>query len=187
MKHEKGQAVVEYAIMFPILLMFTLGIIQLSLLFVARHVVEYAAFCAARAMLVEDDPEIAQGNAERAAHIVCSAIAGRSGVQASSNPIEIPGWGVLPRYAASERKTRVERVGSREPDVITPETAICVEVTHEFELIVPVVNSIVYKLGDPRVGMRNVSYEKYGAPHVPIHGRATLARPWSVPDPDDED
>ena len=51
LRNEKGQAVVEYAIVFPIQLLFTLAIIKVAHIFVAKHVISYAAFCGARAAL----------------------------------------------------------------------------------------------------------------------------------------
>ncbi len=173
MRNEKGQAVVEYAIMFPILLMAMLGIIQLSHLFVGRHVVEYAAFCAARAMLAEEDPDIAEMQAKKAAYLVCSSIAGRSGPE--GEPIELPGWGILPRSGSAVLKTRVERVA---PRVVDPSTAISVEVSHDFELIVPVVNNMIFRLGELRVDVGDTDMFDYGSPHLELKARATLAKPW---------
>ena len=176
MRDERGQAVVEYAIMFPILLLVTLGIIQLSHLFVARHVVEYAAFCAARAMLVEEDSDAAEEQAEKAALIVCSSIAGRSGPE--GEPIEVPGWGTLPRSRSAATKTRVARVPPLDVDV-DPVTTVSAEVTHDFELIVPVVNNMVYRLGELRIGVENVDMFDYDSPHLELKARATLAKPWA--------
>lgn len=89
-RNESGQAVVEYAIVFPVQLLLTLTIIQLAHLFIARQVLEYGAFCAARAVLVGVDPVEAQ----RAAIIPISAIAGPTGATTSdsSAAIVIPGW-----------------------------------------------------------------------------------------------
>ena len=63
---ERGQAIVEYAIVFPIQILLTLCMIQLAYLFVAKQVVSYAAFCAARAALVyEDDDRFSAGDEAR--------------------------------------------------------------------------------------------------------------------------
>jgi hypothetical protein len=57
---KRGQAMVEFAIMLPIFLMALLCFIQLSLMIHARFMLQYAAFCAARASIVYngDDSEM---------------------------------------------------------------------------------------------------------------------------------
>ena len=47
--NQKGQAIVEFAIVFPLQILVTLLILQIAFLHVAGHVVNYAAFAAARA------------------------------------------------------------------------------------------------------------------------------------------
>lgn len=49
---ESGQAMTEVAVTFPILLITTLGLMQLALLYQAKNVVTYAAFAATRAAVV---------------------------------------------------------------------------------------------------------------------------------------
>jgi len=72
-RSEDGQSMVEFAIVFPVLFMFFLAIIQTALLMTARQVVHYAAFCGARAAMVEyDEQKIAQ-----AAQIACIPISPR--------------------------------------------------------------------------------------------------------------
>jgi hypothetical protein len=67
--------------------MMTLAIIQLAQIFVAKQVVEYAAFCGARAMLVGLKPQEAQ----TAAFIPLSGLCGNSTNDA--NGVVLPGWG----------------------------------------------------------------------------------------------
>jgi len=52
-RRQEGQTLVEFAIAFPIQILITLGIMQLAMIFVAKQVVNYAAFIAARAELVK--------------------------------------------------------------------------------------------------------------------------------------
>jgi hypothetical protein len=99
---ERGQALVEYAIVFPLQLMMTLAIIQLAHIFVAKQVVEYAAFCGARAKLVN----LSDDEARAAAVIPLSSICGSDPFKDSAgsppNPnapgphlfaLQLPGWG----------------------------------------------------------------------------------------------
>jgi Flp pilus assembly protein TadG len=84
----RGQALVEYAIVFPLQLMMTLAIIQLAQIFVAKQVLEYAAFCGARATLVG----LSEQEAQRAACIPLSGVCASSPEDATANVI-LPGWG----------------------------------------------------------------------------------------------
>lgn len=96
-RREDGQTLVEFAIAFPIQLFVTMGIIQLSMIFMAKQVVNYAAFAAARAELVKQEDT----DAGMAAAIVCTAIAGPTTkadnrVTREEYPlIQLPGWGLL--------------------------------------------------------------------------------------------
>ena len=165
-----GQVIVEYAIVFPILLMITLVIIQLAHIFVAAQVINYAAFAAARAAIVGEDPDAA-------AALVCSRIAGTGGVGTGST-VYLPGWGELPRSLAAEIKTETfpitdERFQQEHPDAVT------IEVTHDFELRVPVADMMVYRIGDIILGADLMDMRTYGTPHIHMRSRSTLARPWS--------
>ncbi|HUU69998.1 MAG TPA: TadE family protein [Planctomycetota bacterium] len=63
----RAQALAEWAVVFPVQLFITLGVIQLALVLVARNVVSYSAHMAARAELVGADPH-------KAAAMICSPI-----------------------------------------------------------------------------------------------------------------
>ncbi len=164
-----AQVIVEYAIVFPILLLVTLLIIQLAHLFVAKQVVSYASYCAARAALVDSDPQEAQSDANLAAQIVCSSIAGPSGV-GSDSTVTLPGWGALPGSGASAAKTKV---------IITNgDSSLTADVTHYYELTIPVANTVTYQLGDVLLTSNDVDRDKFGAPHMPITGTCTLSKTW---------
>ena len=72
---ERGQAMVEFAIVMPVLLIFILGIAQFALIINAYSIVNYAAFCACRSGVVynADDSKM-----KMAASIVCTPISGNA-------------------------------------------------------------------------------------------------------------
>jgi hypothetical protein len=224
-----GQALVEYAIVFPLQLLLTLVIIQLAHLFVAKQVIEYSAFCAARAAL--SDPDDYDGQ-RRAALVPLSAIAGRSGVN-KADFIWIPGrdaagnavgWGgraasaevyrnlrrsiedQLAHNPSAERRAGLQKelndldiwysrsqqrasegylAGSGAADEKTDVSVtvgvdgkmMIADVTHQFELSIPIGNAAVYQLGEMFPGLA-VDRSTYGAPHWEMKGSCTLARPW---------
>jgi len=167
---ESGQAIAEFAIVFPILLLLVLGIIQFSLMFVARGVVEYAAYAAARAELVNEDPE-------RAAVFVCSAIAGPSVAPGDGEAVTVPGWGELPRSKSSSLKTTVtvvDPIGDGNGEVT-------VEVTHKYELVVPVVSLLFKPVSEPvQPGdvPDGIFVTMENAPHIVLRARYTRPVPW---------
>ena len=160
----RGQALVEYAIVFPVQLMLVLAIIQLAHIFVAKQVLEYSAFCGARAALVDSD-------AFRAACIPISAVAGTSGVR-SGGSIDVPGWGTLPRSQAAEEKTLVD-VSQISVD---GSDAILCTVFHDYELRVPMGNYVAYQIGSVFLSSEELKH-RYGAPHMQIRASCALAKP----------
>jgi len=169
-RSEQGQAIAEFAIAFPVLLMLVLGIVQISLMFVARNVVEYAAFAAARAELVGED-------AERAAQTVCSTISGPSYTHGTGRPITVPGWGELPRSESSSLKTSVALIDSND----NGSGFVTVEVTHLYELVVPVVSLIFSPISQPlKPGdiPEGLFVTQNNAPHFVVRARYTRPVPW---------
>ena len=172
-RRQAGTAIVEFAIVFPVLLLIVLGVIQISLMFVAREVVEYSAYAAARAELVGEDPE-------RAAETVCSAIAGPTFDHTLGQPLKVPGWGELPRSQASVVKTSVKVIDGIE----NSDGTVTVEVTHLYEMVVPVASMLFKPIsrplepGDMPQDLQDLFVTIEGAPHFVIKCRYTRPVPW---------
>ena len=145
-KREEGQAMVEFAIAFPLQLLIMFAIMQLALVYVAKQVVSYASYSAARAAVVSDSPQDAYRRALRAGALICSPITGptvegsnftASELLSDRNMIVVPGWGLLPKSGVSRRlKTHVSRLDYPAPGEVE------VTVTHYYELTLPLVNHI---------------------------------------------
>ncbi len=154
-----GHVLAEFAIALPVLLLVTTGVMQASLVAAAKVVVNHAAFAAARAELVGEDPE-------EAAEIVCAPVAGsRTDLPPGSLPdYTIPGYGVVNRSGFSREKTSVSVV---HPDA-AGSTVVRVDVTCDIELLFPVVASLFSTAGA----------EHGGKPHMRLVETCTLARRW---------
>jgi len=188
-----GQALAEFAVVFPVQLLVTLGIIQLALVLVARDVVNYAAHMAARAELVGQEPTVA-------AAMVCSPITGTSvGARtvrmvpglgttayeqrtAYGSSISFPHWDdplpsntglpgddmELPGWGRL-RKSGVSLLKTH-TEVIQPRNGdkdyVEVRVLYEYELPIPAVN---WLFSSHRIG---------GSPHLGIVRTARVPRPW---------
>jgi len=177
LREQRGQAIAEFAVAFPLQLFVMLGTIQLGLIYVGKQVVEYAAFCAARAEVVGEDPA-------RAAQIVCSPITGSTPPKDawSAETLTIPGWGTLPRSDLAAVKTHVEVVDAAGDG----NGNVRVTVTHDLELAIPFIGHLI----DAVVGMgeggayavfaeesTSANYRD-GAPHVAIPHTVDMACPW---------
>lgn len=144
---EDGQAMAEFAIAFPLQLLIIFAIMQLAMVYVAKQVVSYASYQAARSAVVADDLNDAYVRASRASALICSPITGPTvagsnfsvgELYSGDNMIEVPGWGLLPKSGISQRlKTHVSRLESY-PD----RGEVEVTVTHYYELTLPLVNHV---------------------------------------------
>ena len=162
--NEKGQAVVEFAVVFPFQLLITLLVLQITFLYVAGHVVDYAAFAAARAQLVGEA-------AEDAAEAICTPIAGITNLNTDADPIYYPGWGDLDRSEISRERTSIDMVTALTDD----QNFIEVGVNCDVELIFPVANRIVSWI--PL--LPDESYGDVGEiPHVAISALHRMPVPW---------
>lgn len=160
---EAGQVIVESAIVLPLFIMLILGITQLALIFVARSMIDYASFAAARAELVGKDPVTA-------ARTVLSVVSGPTMLAPAAGSLVMPGWGNLPRYASAAEKTRV--------DVLVPLAdsgdRVSVQVSHDFELILP-------EIALPFLGISGKSFQSASAgkaSFLTLSDTTTLAKTW---------
>lgn len=179
---QSGQAIVEYAIVFPLQLMLTLGIVQMAQLFVAKQVLEYGAYCGARSALTDmsQDPAKVEENAKRAVLVPVSRITGAGGVGSDASII-IPGWGGLVNSIAAEQKTQVTITNDGEGS----HAVIRCDVNHDYELTVPIGGELVYRLGDFGLSVPGFSADKFfdangnGIPHLQMTTSCVLAHPWN--------
>jgi hypothetical protein len=182
---ERGQALVEYAIIFPLQLLLTLTIIQLAHIFVAKQVLEYAAFCGARAKLVG----LADDDAKTAGMIPLSRITGLTvlpGTVLPSQPVYIPGWNPIAGPGAGTNLTGFQeawyktRNWTAGPDTDNGTPIVRCDINeYDYELSVPMGNFVASKLGalftDPNV----FDWTTYGTPHLKMQAHCRLAQPWA--------
>jgi Flp pilus assembly protein TadG len=135
---ENGAAMVEFALAFPLqLLVFLLGV-QLCLIIVGKQVVNWAAFCAARAEVVGENPA-------DAAAFACIPIGGVATSGSAQTAASLPGWeasspdfGLLSQRA--KEKTLVEVLESR-----TAGTGrVVARVRYSFEMMIPLANWVIF-------------------------------------------
>ncbi len=199
---QRGQAIVEFAIAFPLQLMIMLFIMQLALIYTGRQVVTYAAYQAARSAAVAGSQDEAYFRAHRAASMICAPITGPTIRGATVSPsdirmaaMELPGWGEIPKSGVSSRvKTHLSHLE------FIPPNEVEVTVTHYYELTLPVVGFLVGTfMGRPApqtqhgigregsgAGSSEMAHEyatgiwNIRAPHMRIRSTARVAMPRIV-------
>ena len=109
----------EFVIAFPPWLLLVLGIMQFSMVAIARLVVLYAASAGARAALVAgSDPKQMQEAAEQAARQVCALVIQVD--ESSAGRRSIPGWGQLPGSGSVDDLVTVPFQASISPPLSSP-------------------------------------------------------------------
>ncbi len=134
--NDDGVVMLEFLLAFPLVLTLVLAVVQFSHLWIARQVVHYAAYCAARSMLVVQEGEyLAAG--QQAAIEVCKWIS--IGRRAGQGDLTMPGSGVsvlaIPGSGGVVDKT-----------VVTPWTGdwhVGATVAFDFALITPLVGPML--------------------------------------------
>lgn len=127
---EAGSAMVEFAFAFPLQLAITFGILQMVLLLVSGLVVNYAAFKACRAALVDENPK-------EAARVVLAPLAGRSVPGGQGADVQIENWGPLRGSGTAYDKLDVQVEGGSGTGTVT------VRVTFEQELVFPFIDALL--------------------------------------------
>jgi Flp pilus assembly protein TadG len=155
-KEESGQAMVEFAVVFPVVFLLCLVIMQTFLLLSARQVVNYAAYCAARSAIVflpDSGNAEAKKKAERAAIIACWSISPMKGFGSTETfikPIEdmVEGatginFDLARRYNMARSLVTVKIT----PEKITsPHEDVTAEVTYNVVMGIPLANRIFFEM-----------------------------------------
>lgn len=178
---------VETVLAMPVLLVLITGAIQFSHIWMARHIVHYASFCAARAALVSQESE-GRLAAEDAADLACAWIV--KGHRAGELDKEIPGWGGIPGSGAYVRKTRVESLTDAANENVEA------KVGHDFGMVVFLAGPIIGWLVNPweyghewelgrdtdltgNAGQGDLLFH----PHIPLTEQVSLPKPYKVMTP----
>ena len=125
-----GMAMVEFALLFPIQLFFILAILEIALIQVGRLMVSYAAYCAAHAELMGQDPTEA---AVIALIPLCDEEPETTeypgpDIDVTGEPLQpgtefnFPGWGTVAKWEDARRRVFVTRLVDSSSDVLNRST-----------------------------------------------------------------
>ena len=135
---KRGSILAETVLVMPLLLLLVFGIIQFALIWTAKQMTAYAAFCATRAIMVVP-PSEQQGAANDAAKV---ALSWMCMVDSGQTPVSIPGWGGITGSGSSNDRVRAQVLPGCN-GVAAPVAAV--EVKFKYPLLIPgmAVNRIV--------------------------------------------
>ena len=131
MQMKRGSILAETVLVMPLLLLLIFGVIQFALIWTAKQMTAYAAFCATRAIMVVPDGEkldAARKAAKVALSWMCMADQGENGVS-------IPGWGKVNGSGSVDRRVII----TRNDLLVTGENnpVAAVEVHFRYPLLIP--------------------------------------------------
>jgi Flp pilus assembly protein TadG len=184
LREERGQVIVEFALIFPIQLFMTLAMLQLSHMYMTKLTVNHAAFVAARAALVVPESNTwildAQQEAKAAATMIIAPLAGTRETT-STDTVDIPGWNSnsgnkLERLGAAEDKTRVT-IARAPSTTVGPDIVATVE--YDFELIF-LPDKTIMGAWSNLPGQTFQFNTNYNVSHLTLTESCTLPRNWDI-------
>ncbi len=139
MQMKRGSILAETVLVMPLLLLLIFGVIQFALIWTAKQMTAYAAFCATRAIMVvtpDEQEEAAQKAAEVALSWMC--IAEKDG--SAGKRVDIPGWGTIPGSASSNDRVSIDIKKNGEDSPLA-----AVKVKFKYPLLIPgmAVNKVI--------------------------------------------
>jgi len=131
----RGSMMLECVICMPLLLTLIFGSLQLAHIWLARQVVEYAAWSAARSLLTEyNDDDLYRQTARKAAARICAWIALSQSSGASG--VDVAGWGEVPGSGDIDSKLQIKIDNS---DPWNPVATVI----FDFPLVMPIAGPII--------------------------------------------
>ena len=142
---DRGTALMEFVLIMPIFVFMVFCIIQLSLVCMAKQLVHYAAYSAARAAIVYNPQEYSsegkfypsQGVVHRAA---CTALSWIGQLPNGPNRLLIPGWGAVPGSGYISQQVYID---SERSAILTDVPAVKVTVAFRYPLHIPFAGNII--------------------------------------------
>jgi len=173
----RGSVMLEFVLAFPLVLTLIFGAAQLAHIWIARQVVVYAAYAAARAALVCHESEWKKAGQQAAEQVCAWVVIG----QAAGEPRKrIPGWGAIPGSGSVARKTQVtvEKLD---------EWTVKATVEFDFGLVMPIAGPVIGWAVNPTewqerradvTGDRHRHQDTVQYPHVRFRETAVLTKPY---------
>lgn len=144
----KGSMLMEFILVMPVLVLLIFGIVQISLIWIAKLMTYYAAYSGARTAIVYNpkDYRTGNGNGDFAPHAgpvhraACTVLAWIGMTSGGERYITIPGWGNIPGSGYIKDQVSVSGEDLQE-SVNLP--AVKVTVSFKFPLLIPYAGDVI--------------------------------------------
>lgn len=163
MQVKRGSILAETVLVMPLLLMLIFGVIQFALIWTAKLMTAYAAFCATRAVMVVPPGE-QEAAALDAAKVALSWISVADKDHRDGRTWGIPGWGKIPGAGSLDVRILNEPDGKRvrKSGVRDDEPVAAVRIHFRFPLIIPgmAVNKVIGNLSDRNKAAKTIQEQE---------------------------
>lgn len=187
--NDRGSMLLEFILVMPILILLIFGIVQFSLILMAKQLTQYAAFCAARAAIVYNPADYRSPNAPKG-----------GGFYTSSGPVFNAASKALSAFKAFSHGTSqavsIDANQSADLQEAANIPAVKVAVSYKYPLLIPYAAEVIGYLhagGDAKeswditgftpgkdFSQKLKSVSTKGTPMFSITESCTMPRPWST-------
>ena len=185
---KRGSILAETVLVMPLLLLLIFGVIQFALIWTAKQMTAYAAFCATRAIMVVKPAE-QQKAARDAAKVALSWVSLAD--EGSGQQVTIPGWGAI--LGSGTIDSRLPAVEIIRNGTDNSEPVAAVRVTFRFPLMIPgmAVNKLIGNSKNAQIVTSSKFYDNLhhvaqnpdlisGWPYIELTETCVLPMPYST-------
>ena len=194
-RDDNGTVTMEFVLVMPILVFLIFGIIQLSLVCLARQLTHYAAYSAARTAIVhhpDDFSDNGKFHADRGVvhEAACMVLAWLGQLPGGPDRLRIPGWGEIPGSGYIRQQVSIDASRSA---LLTDVRGVKVTVQFRYPLLIPFAGQLIaYFAGGGSsdwtfaglvpsdmasvIGGRKIG----GVPYILLYDSCVLTCPWDT-------
>jgi len=161
---KRGSILAETVLVMPLLMLLIFGVIQFALIWTAKQMTAYAAYCATRAIMVVPDKNGEKEYAAKCAAKVALSWMCLADKDHSENQVSIPGWGKIFGSGSLDARLKDENdeegVRILESGEVKPVAAV--RVSFRFPLMIPgmAVNKLIGNLSDRKKEPKSIQKQE---------------------------
>lgn len=144
-KDDRGTVLMEFVLVMPILVFMIFCIMQLAIVCMAKQLVHYAAYSAARAAIVYNPSDYSENgkffkNKGVAHQAACTVLAWLGQMPDGPDKITIPGWGDIPGSGYIRQQVAID---PNESEIMSDMPGVRVTVKFRFPLLIPFAGDMI--------------------------------------------
>ena len=192
-RQRSGSMMLEFVLTMPVLVLLIMVVVQVSQIWMARQLVVYSAFCAARSVICAN-PQEHSAAAYNAARTALSVVTLPGGGKDEKSFVPVPGWGYVANAGGIDERRLSVGIDKVEEllDVFgTAPQRVTATVKYKFPLMVPVAGAMIgwyasgrsYKDGDWEIygwTRSDPSQHLDGFPYIELTESCAVPLPYST-------